>query len=428
MDQSVTKESIVVTVHGIRTRGVWQKVAATVIARKGMIPVSPDYGRFGLLRLSLNYFRARKIEWFHRFYSDLIQEVGIDTDDPRQRPSVIAHSFGSYIVANCMMKYSEVQINKFIVCGSIIERDFNWSLLFARDQVNEVLNDCGLKDIWVQLAPLLVHDAGPSGRDGFTYFGSLLEERPNEHLAHSEYFTSRQMEKRWLPTTQKPPSRLRILHSREIDSGDKMLNLLNSAHAIDSDRYSDEPGYLEQELPRGLSSKWLEVNSDLYIFLLQRRTGQLIGYTNVIPVTKRRADAIRKGDVADHKLSPDDILPFGPSSTACSLYLMSIAEQKGGQFNCGLYPEPLERLINAVLSKLYFYAFQFRFVASEILAVGWTPQGRRLCQIFGMIEVARDNRGRPVYRLLIADAMASNAKVHSGVKKLALLYRKRRLL
>src|SRR5688572_29881867 len=59
-------QTIVASVHGIRTRGKWQKELVPVLSQAGFTPVPLDYGNFWALELLIPQFRRRKVEWFFR--------------------------------------------------------------------------------------------------------------------------------------------------------------------------------------------------------------------------------------------------------------------------------------------------------------------------------------------------------------------------
>ena len=54
---------IVVTLHGIRTRGEWQKQVTSHLARHGLVPYHLDYGFFGVLAFLAPWTRARRVRW-----------------------------------------------------------------------------------------------------------------------------------------------------------------------------------------------------------------------------------------------------------------------------------------------------------------------------------------------------------------------------
>ena len=93
------KRKIIISVHGIRTTGAWQKQIASVVSENGWIYYPMDYGYFTAVHFAMPFIRKSKITWFcHQF--DQIKERYPDVT-----PSVIAHSNGTYIVANALKTY-----------------------------------------------------------------------------------------------------------------------------------------------------------------------------------------------------------------------------------------------------------------------------------------------------------------------------------
>lgn len=65
-----------------------------------------------------------------------------------ERPSIVAHSFGTYIFGNALMRYPFLRFNKVLLCGSILPADFPWDVLVDRGQVQAVRNEHGARDTW----------------------------------------------------------------------------------------------------------------------------------------------------------------------------------------------------------------------------------------------------------------------------------------
>lgn len=152
---------VVITIHGIRTRGAWQKGLATVLAKHDMVPYPLDYGRLGMLGFLTPCIRESKLDWFHREYDRICKQENV------QRPSIIAHSFGTYLVAELLSKYPEVKFDKIIFAGGIAPCDFDWETRFNNGQVLHVLNEVAKKDIWPAVAKMVIPRAGCSGSAGF---------------------------------------------------------------------------------------------------------------------------------------------------------------------------------------------------------------------------------------------------------------------
>ena len=97
--------ALVMSLHGIRTRGAWQKHLNSDLQRLGFRHELLDYGFFRGCQLIIPWFRKRQVEWFRREYERL-------TANAEAPPSVIAHSFGTYIVASAIERYAEVRFDR----------------------------------------------------------------------------------------------------------------------------------------------------------------------------------------------------------------------------------------------------------------------------------------------------------------------------
>ena len=189
-----TKTSnVVVTLHGIKTRGVWQKDIDHELSRAGFIPKSLDYGHFYALQLLWPPSRRKKVEWLRDEYTRMCDP----NDNPR--PSVIAHSFGTYLVARAIAHYG-LKFDRIVFCGAIVGRSYPWSTYFSRDCVRAVLNDFGRQDFWAWVVAWVVKDGGQSGYRGFTDTadGRVIQIE-HEEFRHSDYFFTLNYRESWLP-------------------------------------------------------------------------------------------------------------------------------------------------------------------------------------------------------------------------------------
>lgn len=188
---------VIFSLHGIRTGGAWQKADLTrVLSEAGFDHLALDFGFFRALRLLRPAVRRRQVDWFRDRY----------TAEMRGRsslPSVIAHSFGTYIVAEAMRIYPEVCFNQVILCGLIVRRDFPWSKLIDAGRVKRVLNDCGQRDFWAGVVVWAVDDAGPSGVQGFSdTAGGRVLQRSHPDWRHSDFFYELNYRRNWSPFLQ----------------------------------------------------------------------------------------------------------------------------------------------------------------------------------------------------------------------------------
>ena len=195
----VTLGRVAVGLHGIRTHAGWSR-AFSEVATIGGWYVRMDrwnFGYFSVIRFLLPWARSAKVRWFRQAYREEVKDrdVPLDKEHP---PSIIAHSFGTYILANALLKYDWLRFDKIVLCGSILPVSFPWGKLIDRGQVRAVRNEFGAKDIWSGLVRWFVAGTGPSGRVGFDCEHERFEQERFD-FTHSEYFDKGHMEAKWLP-------------------------------------------------------------------------------------------------------------------------------------------------------------------------------------------------------------------------------------
>jgi hypothetical protein len=139
--------------------------------------------------------------WLRRQYDAEIHDRRLNIEQG-QTPSVVAHSFGTYILGYTLLRFDFIRFNKVILCGSILPRDFPWDKLIERGQVQAVRNEFGVRDPWVKRVSCFVRGTGPSGASGFTCDHDRLEEEEFEY-DHGDYFGIDHMEDRWIPFLNK---------------------------------------------------------------------------------------------------------------------------------------------------------------------------------------------------------------------------------
>lgn len=214
---------VVLSLHSIRTRGVWQKDLVPHLATNGFIPVAVDYGATGALELATPGTLNRHVDRLVAEYDRICAETRCS------RPSVIAHSFGTLQVAHLLRKYDHVCFEKVILAASIAPRDFDWPYYLASRRVQWVENDYGGCDIWPKVAQALVPGAGASGTVGFDVAHPALHQVHYPHHRHSDWFSHGHFARSWMPT-------LRIDKRRMIDGMDRLLNEISVLNGIDLSR------------------------------------------------------------------------------------------------------------------------------------------------------------------------------------------------
>ena len=404
------------SVHGIRTEGAWQKVLEEVLGADGIVPATCKYEYFPARKLLWPPARKAKVESFHTWYEQQVREHHLDLDDPEQRPSIVAHSFGTYMVGRCMNKYEDVKFDKIILTGSILPRSFNWGRLFARDQFGQVINECGWQDFWSGAVGTFVQDTGSSGKHGFHVTDDrFIVQNAHEEFEHSDYFY-RTMMQGWVARLSVPPDSFYIVHGRDFSDRKLFSDTLDASHEIDVEVFKDLPHFHDVDLPRGLSLTWIDINPDIYTYLFDRKTMAPAGYVNAIPVDEKTFAKVLDGTIRDNEIRKRNVRPYS-ANAELDIYLMSIAAATAARrVGEGLFDTTMNKLVYAFTNKLEQYVIQRKLRIHRIAAVAWTPEGQRLCEILGLMELegATDEFGNPIFMLDLANV--GNRRIFRGLR------------
>ena len=196
--QRASKSRAVVALHGIRTQAAWQRAFSEVAGRSGLAAHVDrwNFGYFSVFRFLMPWARLAKVRWFRTTYQQEFREAG--TAAATERPSIVAHSFGTYILGNALLRYPYLRFDKVLLCGSILPRSFPWDQIVERGQVQALRNEYGSHDVWTRAVAWVVPGTGPSGLLGFTAQHARIEQE-RFNFEHSEYFERGHMDNRWLP-------------------------------------------------------------------------------------------------------------------------------------------------------------------------------------------------------------------------------------
>ena len=187
---------VVLLIHGIRTQAEWQAMVREKIAVPGKIEVIPiKYGYFDVLRFWFPFWtRSRPIERVCIQIRVALQKYR--KIHPDAKLSIIAHSFGTYIIGEILRRGFDLHIHRLILCGSVLPQDFPWEQSQGRFDDDKVINECSKSDIWPVLAQSLSWGYGASGTHGF---GKVLVRDRFHAGGHGQYFKPKFVEKYWEP-------------------------------------------------------------------------------------------------------------------------------------------------------------------------------------------------------------------------------------
>ncbi len=197
-EKNMENKHLVITVHGIRTHGAWQDRLSELLAsaEPNIYVVNKKYGFFTVIA----YLFPLVFRWAiaRRFRSELMQ---VFKTGPYSRIDIVAHSFGTYLVAKALEGIGVEnlpKINTVIFSGSVLRSSFNWVRFGGK--IHRIVNECGIHDAVLILNQILVFGAGMAGRYGFDWCEDDFTKNRYFSFGHSGYFkTNDFMKTYWLP-------------------------------------------------------------------------------------------------------------------------------------------------------------------------------------------------------------------------------------
>jgi hypothetical protein len=414
-----SKLSPVMLIHGIRTNGEWQKQFADALSDPAVtLPHhTHDFGNFSIWRFRSRRQRDQKVDHFYDWYCHIRSRAVARPERNRDfRPSVVAHSFGSYIVGHALRKYADLTLGRVILCGSILPVDFDWTTVVGRSQLWEVTNDYGVVDFWAGHAHWLVPDAGPSGARGFELDSPLVRNRRFEYHLHSDYFREGHYHT-WIRILQRPAVEFQTVRSSELDAS-RWQEMKGQMRKLDEAVYGVE-GMISDDTR---STKWLAANPDIYTVLVDKHD-RVHGYLNAMPVSPETFEALLRGDRDDNSVSASDIITY-QNDGIVDLYLMSInVHPDSRRLEDGANQSAFHHLLSGLIRQLESLAKERNIFVRRLGAVAWTDEGKRLCELLGMRPHALDQRGHPTFLSDFGQEGALNG--HKLLRRLQALYRSR---
>jgi pimeloyl-ACP methyl ester carboxylesterase len=169
--------------------------ATPVLEKAGFSVAATSFGRFKLARflIPIPSLRETAIE---RIRTQIVQAI------QRHRPdciSVIAHSFGTFVVAKIIERDPEIRWNRVIFCGSVLPENFPFHQYEGR--FREILNEIGAKDVLPAFAQSVTWGYGSIGTHGLN--NPAVKNRWHYGLSHSDFLKPEFIEKFWVPFLQK---------------------------------------------------------------------------------------------------------------------------------------------------------------------------------------------------------------------------------
>lgn len=195
-------DHVVLVVYGIRDVGKWQqKVGKMIDGVAGLKSVRVQFGYYDALSfVSIFGNSKRPYQVLLRAYTDARDRY------PNAKISVIAHSFGTWLVGQLIEKHPGLKLHRIILCGSVMREDYPWSDYADKVGVGvpetqmAILNECGDADIWPAVAKAASSRYGSVGRYGFNNDVHVVSRWFTG--GHGCFFSIEHMRSNWLPFLQ----------------------------------------------------------------------------------------------------------------------------------------------------------------------------------------------------------------------------------
>lgn len=183
---------LVILVHGMNTRAYWIAPVKDCLRSVGLSAEPAGYGFYGVARflLPIDLLRRQAVKRVLRRIDAAVRE------HQPEKVSVIAHSFGSYVIARIIQDEFRLRWHRVIFCGSVVPATFPFEQ-YAERISPPVLNEIGTRDIWPALAENVTWGYGSIGSFGFQ--GAPLEECWFRGYRHSDFLTVQHCKDVWIP-------------------------------------------------------------------------------------------------------------------------------------------------------------------------------------------------------------------------------------
>jgi len=206
---------VVVLVHGINTRAPWISVLSGTLQNANLVAAPAGYGVWGVVRFLLPFDRLRR-QAARRVVTKIRTAKVLHNPE---KLSVIAHSFGSYLIARTLAEEFDIKWHRVIFCGGVASERFPLEQYLSRFD-SPILNEIGTQDYWPALAEAITWGYGSVGSFGFN--SPAVTERWHKGFTHSDFLTANFCTKFWIPFLEKGE----IIKGNEPEPLPRMMRIL----------------------------------------------------------------------------------------------------------------------------------------------------------------------------------------------------------
>lgn len=182
-------KKLVILLHGIRDQGPWMEMVKARLEGPDVFVQPIDYEFFDAVHFITG--------WGTRAALDHVTERVRDTaaDHPGVELTIIAHSFGTFLISKILLKYPDIHCARVVFCGAVVSKRFPFRRIPCRPII---VNECGDCDIWPVVAQgfSLWNSYGAAGVWGLRQ--SRVTDRFHD-FHHSDYLKPDFVDKFWKP-------------------------------------------------------------------------------------------------------------------------------------------------------------------------------------------------------------------------------------
>lgn len=384
------------SIHGYKSKGKWQDSLAECIKAENLISLPYKYG-YKLFRILPHHIK-NDVEKFRDWYFSVVDDAtyGLKITEPFHRPSIIAHSLGTWIVAKALMKYPEIKFDKIFLFGSIIPEKFDWFKLILGDQVNSVIYEKAKRDTIAPLGLIFTGSTRPCGTRGFIQKSSFLKEETFSLFGHSDFNYKAHFKEYIIKRLNETPHQLSIIPGRKL-SEQRVKKYFKETGDIDKILYPLE--YTQNEITVDKGIEWFRIEKDIWSFVVNSYTKAVLGYINAMPVNEETYNLFCSGNLLEKDIRASEIQDY---DTASNYYLiiLSIAIKKSvlNEETIITKGRIAEILIMSFIYKINLHNGSTNKL-KKMAAFAWSSEGRKLCEGFCMTKVDTHSQSFPLYEI-----------------------------
>lgn len=388
------KPTCLMSIHGYFSKGEWQKTLEDALEETNINHEPYNYGRkiFRILPHQIN----KDIKKFRDWYFNKTNQLNLRIEEPFHRPSIIAHSLGSWILAKALLKYPELKFDKIFLHGAIVPSDFDWFKLILRGQVNSIICETSENDNVVPLGFIFTGKFNPCARFGIRQKSSFIKEEFIAEYGHSTFQYKEHFKQYVIKRLNQTPHQLSVVNGSETTETE-ILRIFKQSNEIDKsaypELYNNSPITIEKALD------WYRIEKNIWSFVKNIYTQEILAYINTVPVDDETFEKFMTGEISETNLPTNKIQELDISKSY-SLIVLSIAIKKGLIYEENTLHKGriTEFLIMAAITKISAYNNK-RIKIKKIGAAAWSAQGEKLCEGFCMTKTQKSSNDFPYYEI-----------------------------